>query len=320
MTSWNNDSNYETEQVVAVAAAAYAINLMDEESSIHDQTKTSVGLEPSLRRDKSRKEDETFPISKPRILSKQFTGEDSRKGSESVESKVTITDVPDEKAIRRAPSFKKPVTFADHIGSSSSTRPISPPKPDLLSSQPEIAAAKPDLPTIKPERASAKPDLPTTRPVSTAPKPDYFPKKPGTAAARPEQPPSVTPVAPVMEAKRQTGARPGIGQSEAEAWEKAEMAKIKEKYVKLNSTILDWEEKKKKKARSKLEKAEQSELEKKKARALTKFRNEMEYIKEVADGARAQAQSRQRDDELKVKEKANRIRETGKVPRTCFCC
>ena len=51
-----------------------------------------------------------------------------------------------------------------------------------------------------------------------------------------------------------------------------------------------------------------------------KFRNEMDYIKEVADGARAQAEARQRKDELKAKEKANIIRTTGELPRTCFCC
>ena len=64
----------------------------------------------------------------------------------------------------------------------------------------------------------------------------------------------------------------------------------------------------------------QSELEKKRARALTKFRNEMEHIKQVAEGAKAQAEERQRNDELKAKEKANIIRRTGELPRTCFCC
>lgn len=46
----------------------------------------------------------------------------------------------------------------------------------------------------------------------------------------------------------------------------------------------------------------------------------MDYIKQVADGARAQANARQRNDELKAKEKANIIRTTGELPMTCFCC
>ncbi|KAK6242670.1 hypothetical protein QUC31_013619 [Theobroma cacao] len=292
MMSWNNDSNRNTEQVVAVAAAAYVIEKIAG-SSIHDQKRSSAGLEPSLIKDKSIRE-----------------VEGSMKGSESAESKVPVTDATDGKATRPAPSFKRALTFADYIGSTSSTKPKS-------NQKPESAAPKPDLPTKKPERAAPKPDLPTIKPVSTAPKPDRPTIKPGTTAARPEQPPTFTPAAPVIEVKKQSAAMP---ETKAEEWEKAEMAKIKERYVKLNSTILAWEEKKKKKATNKLNKAKQSELEEKRARALTKFRNEMEYIKQVAEGARVQAEARQRSDVLKAKEKANIIRTTGKVPRTCFCC
>lgn len=64
----------------------------------------------------------------------------------------------------------------------------------------------------------------------------------------------------------------------------------------------------------------QSGLERKRARALLKFKNEMEYIKQAVDGARAQAEASQKKDELKAKEKANIIRKTGEVPRACFCC
>ncbi|XWS34165.1 hypothetical protein CRYUN_Cryun21dG0016800 [Craigia yunnanensis] len=319
MMNWNHDSNHKTVQVVGVAAAAYVINLIAEQS-IRDKKKTSAGLETSLIKEKSRKEDTTFSILKPGTVSEQFSGESSTKGSENAESKVPVTDVIDEKATRPAPSFKKSLTFADHIGSTSSTKPRSSQKPDLLSIQPESAAPKSDLPPIKSERAAPKPDLPTKKPVSTAPKPDHPAIKPGTAATRPEQPPTIKPVTPGIDAKRQSAARPETKLTKAEAWEKAEMAKIKERYVKLNGTILAWEEKKKKKARNKLDKAEKSELELKRARGLKKFRNEMDYIKQVADGARAQAEERQRKDELKAKEKANIIRRTGEVPKSCFCC
>lgn len=63
----------------------------------------------------------------------------------------------------------------------------------------------------------------------------------------------------------------------------------------------------------------QNELEQKRARALQRHRTEMESIDQVAGGARAQAEERQRNEELKVKEKANKIRVTGKLPATCFC-
>ena len=54
-------------------------------------------------------------------------------------------------------------------------------------------------------------------------------------------------------------------------------------------------------------------------RAAEKFRNEMDYIDRIAGGARAQAAERRRNEELKVKEKANIIRRTGRVPSTCPC-
>ena len=77
MMSWNHDSNHNTEQVVAVAAAACAIYLIAE-PSIRDQKKTSVGLEPSLVKDKSGKEDTTFSILKPGTPSERFTGKDPK--------------------------------------------------------------------------------------------------------------------------------------------------------------------------------------------------------------------------------------------------
>ncbi|XP_012464475.1 uncharacterized protein LOC105783520 isoform X1 [Gossypium raimondii] len=293
MTSWNDDSNHKPEQVLAVAAAAatYVINSIAE-PSIQDQKKTSAGLGPSLTRDKSRKEDTSFSTSKPGTVSKQFSGEGSTKGSGSAESKVALPDGTDDNETKSAPSLKRPLTFADYLGNTSITKQRSSPKPDMLSSQTESAAPKPDVSTIKP--------------ASKAPKPDHPAIKPGTAAGRPEEPPTIEP-------------RPETEQTKAEDWEKDEMAKIKERYKKLNSTILAWEEKKKKKAKNKLDRTE-SGLERKRARALLKFKNEMEYIKQAVDGARAQAEASQKKDELKAKEKANIIRKTGEVPRACFCC
>lgn len=77
MLSSNHDSNHNTEQVVAVAAAAYAINLTAE-ASIRDKKKAGTGLEPSLVKDKSRKEDAEFSILKPGIVSEQLTGKDAK--------------------------------------------------------------------------------------------------------------------------------------------------------------------------------------------------------------------------------------------------
>lgn len=63
----------------------------------------------------------------------------------------------------------------------------------------------------------------------------------------------------------------------------------------------------------------QSEIEKKRVKAQRKFNRDMEHIKQIAEGARAQAEERYRNEVLKAKEKANAIRKTGKAPTSCFC-
>lgn len=50
-----------------------------------------------------------------------------------------------------------------------------------------------------------------------------------------------------------------------------------------------------------------------------KYQIEMEQIKQIADGARAQAKDKKRNEEWKVKEKADRYRKTGKLPQTPAC-
>lgn len=117
------------------------------------------------------------------------------------------------------------------------------------------------------------------------------------------------------------------------------------RYEKQNATILSWESKKKKKTRRRLSTKEvlfhffikcntltiwglitnlnllnlQSEIEKKRVKAQRKFNRDMEHIKQIAEGARAQAEERYRNEVLKAKEKANAIRKTGKAPTSCFC-
>ncbi|XP_009148674.1 uncharacterized protein F44E2.3 isoform X2 [Brassica rapa] len=105
----------------------------------------------------------------------------------------------------------------------------------------------------------------------------------------------------------------------ADDWEKTELAKIKARYEKLNRKIDLWEEKKRDKARRKLDKSE-SEQEQKRKRGLQRFREDMEYIEQIAAGARAQAGKQRQTEELKVKEKAGIVRSTGKIPgKACFC-
>jgi len=45
----------------------------------------------------------------------------------------------------------------------------------------------------------------------------------------------------------------------------------------------------------------------------------MTRINKVAGGARSMAEERKYNDEKKIREKAYKIRSTGKLPRTCAC-
>ncbi|KAA8529371.1 hypothetical protein F0562_033830 [Nyssa sinensis] len=147
----------------------------------------------------------------------------------------------------------------------------------------------------------------STKPGSAVPKPDI------TSSASTEQP-----ALPPTEIKRQSSTIPKIGETEADAWERAEMDKIKERYENLNTKILTWEGNKKKKAKRQIDRTE-SELEGRRAKALKHYRSEMERINQIAGGAKSQAEENRRNEEFKVKEKANKIRSTGKLPATCFC-
>lgn len=96
------------------------------------------------------------------------------------------------------------------------------------------------------------------------------------------------------------------------------MAKIKEKFDKVNGEIVSWADKKKKKAKRKLDKIEGA-LDQKRAKALRRYRTDIQNIDYVAGGAKAQTEEKRRNEELKVKEKSKIIRETGQFPPTCLC-
>ncbi|KAF2301890.1 hypothetical protein GH714_030212 [Hevea brasiliensis] len=195
---------------------------------------------------------------------------------------MRISEIPDEKTpakvVGPTPSMKRTPTFTE--------KPAVPMKKIPTFAEEQLRRTD----EIQPESLKPKTDMPaTTKP-------------------------------PVSPAKfdKQTPTRPGIRGREADAWEKAELAKINKKYEELEARILSWEHKKKAKSRRRLDRIE-SELEKKRLKALQQFRSEGDDINEIAGGARSKAMESKRNEELKVKEKANKIGVTGRVPRTCFC-
>ncbi|KAL6842377.1 hypothetical protein ACP4OV_027804 [Aristida adscensionis] len=105
----------------------------------------------------------------------------------------------------------------------------------------------------------------------------------------------------------------------AHAWEKEKLAKIKKQYNETMETITEWETEKKAKARRQKELKDESESETKRAKALVEYNEEMSRINKVATASRLTADEKRRKAETKVREKADRIRSTGKLPLTCGC-
>lgn len=106
--------------------------------------------------------------------------------------------------------------------------------------------------------------------------------------------------------------------TKANAWETAKLARIREEYEKMIETIDEWETEKKAKARRQKEQKE-SELDRKRAKALEEYNEEMGRINKIVGGARSKAEERKYNDEKKIKQNADKIRSTGKLPRTCAC-
>lgn len=63
----------------------------------------------------------------------------------------------------------------------------------------------------------------------------------------------------------------------------------------------------------------QAKLDRRRAMTKQSFYNDIERIEKIAGGAKAKAEQNQEKEEHKVKERANKIRSTGKMPATCLC-
>ena len=141
-----------------------------------------------------------------------MTGENAA-SSLSADSKMPVSAAIDEKKTS-PPTIKKRLTFADdddeHLNSpdtTKSTRAPSMKKTPTLSDH----EFKNSTSGGKPAGVVQKTDTPPTKLGSAASKPDVFPPAPPT------------------ETRRQSSTRTGVNQTPADAWEKAELEKIKER-------------------------------------------------------------------------------------------
>ncbi|KAL5193203.1 Uncharacterized protein HKD37_20G055459 [Glycine soja] len=284
--SMSHDYDAEMEHATAVAAAAFAI-FSQEVSQIQQQKKM---WEKPLPRGKNKVDDPKPPISQFGGTSRQFSG--SFKPPNDQINNATMDLKRPEK------TMTPPSSFGEKVKSSTDGK------------KPEIQAPK-RIPTFGDEDLVNTGEIkPETLQLPRVPPPVHqqMPLKPS-----PPRPPSPPP--PI----RPTSARPGANETKADAWEREELEKIKESYEKLLETIDSWEKRKKAKAIRKLNKHQHSESERKRAKVLKNYQDKMNYISQIAGGARAQAEERRRNEVLKAKEKANIIRTTGKIPGPCSC-
>ncbi|KAL0447012.1 UNVERIFIED_CONTAM: hypothetical protein Slati_1829100 [Sesamum latifolium] len=282
--SWDYDFSA-LEYPTAVAAAAYAIQSL-EESKSRDQNSSTYGPDESLNKMRSKAED---------------TEETSRRNYKDPDIKMPISasrskKMP-EKAANPAPPSKDKISFVD-------TNKITSKKPANSAGQmaPERAPSMGRPPTF----ADKNLDISQT-------------EKPETPPPKSDRPPTRWSTTQPVDPRRQTATKPGPADSMAmaDAWEKEKMASIQERHERLRAIIDDWEINKKKKANRKMERIEAKPD--KRAEAVQRHHEEIKRIEEIAGGARAQAEKNRRKEELKVKEKANKIRSTGKLPATCLC-
>ncbi|XP_010470914.1 PREDICTED: uncharacterized protein At3g61260-like [Camelina sativa] len=120
-----------------------------------------------------------------------------------------------------------------------------------------------------------------------------------------------------MNETREQRAKPVPVAAAVDQWKETEIVKTRMKYEKLSEKIVSWEDKKRKKAKRKLHRTERG-VEKTKLKAIERFRDDNERIEMIVASARAHAYESRVKEELKVREKANLMRATGKNPSTCL--
>ncbi|KAH0436583.1 hypothetical protein IEQ34_026365 [Dendrobium chrysotoxum] len=143
-------------------------------------------------------------------------------------------------------------------------------------------------------------------------------------------------------------------ETQADAWEKAKMINAKNRYEKMMSVISEWQTEKKEKAKRRMERKQKFPMsgllafdfiklltqklqiatpigyssidqnaggpEHKRDKAWQHYNNEISRINKIAGNARALAKERMRNDEMKIREKAAKIRSTGRVPGASWTC
>ncbi|XP_073271657.1 uncharacterized protein [Primulina huaijiensis] len=162
-----------------------------------------------------------------------------------------------------------------------------------------------------PRKASTRRDEPLIRPAKTVSL-----RKPPQRDNRTSFFSMPTPILFGHERSKETSR---VRRNNADSWEEAQMIKIRKRYDKMSAEIQAWEKEKKMKAKHRLERRE-TELEIKKSRNMKHYQSKILRIDRLAAEAKAKIEGKRRVQMSIAKEKASKMRSTGKVSvKYCFC-
>ncbi|KAJ4796365.1 Remorin family protein [Rhynchospora pubera] len=268
----------------AVAAAAFAA--MASENDLSSKQK-------DLRKESSMKKPADAGGKFVRWLSNRDAKEDTKPSGESTFTRSTTTTPDRPTTDQKAPSFKKTPTFSEEIRDRAGTR-----KTLSFSEEGRGRNGSKKTPTFledNRERGGSKRfDRLKEQEIQPAPGWDKL-------------------------GPRSTILGPQPGETKVDVWEREQMEKIRERFEKMNITILEWENEKKVKAKQKLERKER-EIETRRLKAQAAYREEMSRIDKIVGGARTLAEERKRNDEIKAIEKAKKMRSVEQSPKSSCPC
>ncbi|XP_066375675.1 uncharacterized protein [Miscanthus floridulus] len=327
----SNAEEYDAAYAATVAAVAYAIAAREEERLLASQERPPYAVADKLARGNGNKQ-------RPAASSSMDDGP-ARTTPQSSKSPRTP---------KRGESLKKPIFEGSRSSSSRWFTGKEPIDDDYQDEQANVSVNRPLRPAQKkPAEGAVSDERPPafTDPAPRVRKDPSFSRKPSekrgsrrfeqdqgnqTVAAQPTARPmdSKTSSSYSAAGRESGGAATTSGggvafssenEAMADAWEKEKLAKIKKQYDETMQTIAEWESEKKAKARRQKELKDESESDRKRAKALEEYNEEMSRINKVAAASRLTAEEKRRSAERKARDKAHTIRSTGKLPGTCGC-
>ncbi|KAL7110139.1 hypothetical protein ACP275_05G006000 [Erythranthe tilingii] len=312
--SWDYESSDE-DYPAAVAAAGYAIHSLDESKPL-DQNKKINGPDKPLN-ETSTKNDDSWIL--PQLHKGVLSDETRRKSFEDHEIEArTSKEMPDQNAVGPAPE----PSIKDSTSSSSDSD-----ETDSNKSGNSNNAANERAPPMKRPSTFAdkhlyivESEIPGEIPVpKTGPEismADAWEKE--EMASIQERHLRLIAIIDNWEMKKKKKADHKLESIKAKLEKTRAKAVQRHRDERMKATVENWEIKKKKNVDREIENIE-DKLKKRRAKAVQSHREKTKRIEEVAGGARAQAEENRRNEELKTKEKANKIKLTGKIPPTCLC-